>query len=223
MQHLSSELVETMITEAMAADDWSKVDMLAGRLDEMGPPRPPVPAVSAALWYAEQGFLVFPLQPRSKQPYGGTNGFKDATRDSGGILTWWRHRPSSNIGIATGHVCDVIDIDGPAGVRAWARMDDLPPVLGVVSTPRPGGSHLYIAATGLGNRAGIADHVDYRGIGGYVVAPPSYVVETSYEGSYTWRRKLTLPMDRRCQKCGLEMVILEEGQTTHPSCDLVPS
>jgi hypothetical protein len=41
-----------------------------------------------------------------------------------------------------------------------------------VYTPR-GGRHLYVAPSGDGNAANFRPGLDYRGAGGYVVAPPS--------------------------------------------------
>jgi hypothetical protein len=183
--------LETLITQDMTQQDWVTVNELEPRLDAVAQPKQPPPMVSAALYYAEQGLRVFPLQPKLKTPHRGSRGFKDATTDSDTIITWWYDVwPDSNIGIATGHLVDVIDIDGPEGVKSWARMDNLPEILGVVSTPRPGGNHLYIHATGRGNKAGIFPGVDHRGLGGYVVAPPS-VNENGVR--YTWRRPLELP------------------------------
>ncbi len=173
---LTCDSVTEQIQEAVVADDMTEVDRLLEVLDELDVPKPAVPLVSAALWYAEQGLRVFPLQARSKIPYPGTHGLHDASTDPAVIRAAWTHRPESNIGVATGHVVDVIDIDGAVGVKQWSQLIgtcSLPPVLGVVSTPRPGGSHLYIAATGIGNKAGKWPGVDYRGRGGYVVAPPS--------------------------------------------------
>lgn len=68
------------------------------------------------------------------------------------------------------------------------------PVLGTVSTPRPGGMHVYIAATGSGNYAGMLPGVDYRGRGGYVLAPPSVLDdrEDQHPGTYQWLRPLNL-------------------------------
>jgi Bifunctional DNA primase/polymerase, N-terminal len=50
------------------------------------------------------------------------------------------------------------------------------------------GWHLYLASTGAGNRAGLLDHVGWRGRGGYVVAPPSRHANGT---RYWWLRPLT--------------------------------
>jgi len=147
---------------------------------------------AAALWYASVGLHVFPLSPGSKIPFKGTGGFKDATTDPDQIHTWWSANPDANIGIATGHQVDVIDIDGlPGQLSRLAHWDILTeiPTLGRVTTPRPGGMHLYVPATGRGNKAALLPGIDYRGAGGYVVAPPS----TNDQGRYTWLAPLDLP------------------------------
>lgn len=186
----------TMITDAMARGDWAAVATLEPRLDQAARPRPAARCVDAGLFYASLGLRVFPLQPRSKIPFRGSRGCHDATTDPGQIRAWWERWPDANLGIATGHLVDVVDIDGPDGVASWAELvDELPPTLGSVSTPRAGGTHLYVAAAGVRNGAKIAPGLDIRGLGGYVVAPPSYVVvaDKGYEGTYRWRRPLVLP------------------------------
>jgi hypothetical protein len=37
----------------------------------------------------DRAFHIFPLQPKSKLPYAGSNGFKDASFLPGQIDTWW--------------------------------------------------------------------------------------------------------------------------------------
>ena len=163
-----------------------------GRIVDDLDQRPQVSLEAAALWYAQQGLHVFPLSPGSKIPFKGTGGFKDATTDDFIINAWWGEHPDANIGIATGHLVDVIDIDGlPGQTSRLAHWDMLTaiPDLGCVSTPRPGGMHIYVPATGRGNKAGLLPGIDYRGAGGYVVAPPS----TNDQGRYTWLAPLDLP------------------------------
>lgn len=137
----------------------------------------------AALWYARQGCLVFPLTPGTKIPMKGTRGFKDASMSEDTVAAWWRATPDANIGLSTGHLFDVIDCDGNEGTESYYRLaqaGQLPPMIGLVETPN--GAHRYIRPTGDGNAARILPGIDYRGIGGYVVAPPSIV----NGAQYTW-------------------------------------
>ena len=113
-----------------------------------------------------------------KHPLGSLvpHGIKDATTNRARVLAWWTRYPQANIGLATGHRFDVLDVDGPAGaqaIRTLAAEHGLQSAGPLVRTGG-GGWHFYLAPTGLGNArpAGLA-HVDWRGRGGYVVAPPS--------------------------------------------------
>jgi Bifunctional DNA primase/polymerase, N-terminal len=83
--------------------------------------------------------------------------------------------PEANIGLLTGIAFDVLDIDGPEGKASLGRhltSNRYRPTGPVVSTGG-GGLHLYFQPTGEGNRAQMLTKVDYRGIGGQVIAPPS--------------------------------------------------
>jgi hypothetical protein len=153
---------------------------------------------SAAQEYTQWDWPVFPLAAMSKVPAipkdkGGT-GFKQATTDTSRIERWWTKHPTHNIGLATGHRFDVIDIDtkdsdgkpSPAGVNSFMEAmeaGDIPEVHAVAVTAS-GGMHLYVLPTGRGNYAGVRPGIDYRGLGGYVVAPPS--VLTGVGRTYTW-------------------------------------
>jgi hypothetical protein len=155
---------------------------------------------AAAGWYARRGLPVFPLAPGSKVPLSGRccwgshlRGCSQALSNVQAVEHWWRAHPTANIGLATGHVVDVIDVDGPVGWRSWLDGSDWPAVLGSVSTPRPGGVHRFIRRTGRGNGQKIAPGVDFRGAGGYVVAPPSWVRTDTYTGRYHWLSPLQLP------------------------------
>jgi hypothetical protein len=113
-----------------------------------------------------------------KHPLGSLvpHGVKDATCNRARILAWWTRHPQANIGLATGHRFDVLDVDGPAGahaIRELAAAHGLQSSGPLVRTGG-GGWHFYLAPTGLGNvRPAGLEHVDWRGRGGYVVAPPS--------------------------------------------------
>lgn len=178
-------------------------------------PAKPINLPGSALYYVTKLKLpVFPLKPRGKTPLT-THGCKDASLDPAVVQAWWAKHPDANIGIPTGPRShggcgfDVIDADGPDGVAAWQRLkhrhcvdcsgatfcdagggfeihaEAITP--GNSSVGRGPGRHVYVAASGRGNSARInGQPLDLRGIGGYVVAPPSINL---IGAAYTWLRK----------------------------------
>lgn len=129
----------------------------------------------AALLYCSWGWPVFPLKAGSKEPHT-KNGFHDATSNPTRIAKWWDRHPDDNIGLPTGIAFDVLDVDpDKGGAMSFDKLlceKRIPECHGVVVTSS-GGMHLYLKPTGKGNKAGFMAGLDYRGKGGYVVAPPS--------------------------------------------------
>jgi hypothetical protein len=194
------------ISTGASADIWpgAQLDRLDA-LDRERRGRPDRLAV-AAQWYANQGVPVFPIRPNDKRPlipkaHSNPNeqatckrdcgfdghGLYDATTDPARVADWWSRWPSANIGMPTGRLWDVLDVDGPLGVATmWATrklggcLADSLNILGHVITPRDGGHHLYVPVSGRGNGSGIYPGVDYRGTGGYVLVPPSVIDQREY-------------------------------------------
>lgn len=139
-----------------------------------------------AVSYAEQGWPVFPCRPGGKVPVT-PHGCLDASNDVDRIRSWWARHPACNIGLRTGDVFDVLDLDGIEGCDAfdaWCitvgltiTFESVP----AVSTPS-GGFHLYWEPTGAGNRAKMLPGIDWRGHHGYVIAAGS----TRPDGDYFW-------------------------------------
>ena len=152
--------------------------------------------LDGALDYAGRGWPVFPVEPGGKRPLGRLvpNGFKDASTDADQIRAWWTTEPAANIGLPTGLAFDVLDVDGPVALErleVWSTDRPGDDVEGpTVATPR--GWHAYVTPTGRGNAVNMGglSGVDWRGRGGYVVAPPSVK-----EDGGTWDWMTGTPQD----------------------------
>ncbi len=144
--------------------------------------QPPAMLRDAALAYADAGLPVFPCVPGGKTPLTHT-GYREATTSARRIRGWWAWQPNANIGIATGHGVDVLDIDvhpGGDGYDVLERLHAAGLVSGALQAVRTpsGGVHLYFPSDPDQPRRTWSrgtTHVDFRGTGGYVIAPPSRV------------------------------------------------
>lgn len=111
-------------------------------------------------------------------------GLKEASGDVDQIRRWWAKWPAANIGIVTGAQSKLYVVDqddgGELTIRRLCERFGEFPETNVVRTGS-GGRHWYfrlpddlsLANTQGTERVGLGPHVDTRGDGGYVVAPPS--------------------------------------------------
>lgn len=137
--------------------------------------------LTAANYYASKKLRVFPCWPMEKVP-ATPHGCKDAATDLEQITKWWTGPYLYNIGIATGGGIVVLDVDinDQAGKYGDETLDDLEKQYG--SLPDTwmcltggGGIHYYFASDDPDLTVGVefAPGLDFRGAGGYVIAPPS--------------------------------------------------
>lgn len=126
-----------------------------------------------AIAYHRLGLGVIPLCPRDKRPMMKWDRYQLRRPTEEEITQWWTEAPDANIGIVTGAVSGifVLDIDGVEGANS-VKDKHLPPTP-AGRTSR--GTHYYFKHPGgtIKNKVGLLPHVDVRGDGGYVLAPPS--------------------------------------------------
>ncbi len=170
--------------------------------------------MDAALAYAARGWPVFPCSPRDKRPLvpadkdaagkaiKGTGGVKKASLDAEQIRAWWMRWPDAMIGVAMGdNGLFALDYDPRTDAdtgEEWT-LDRLkaeleaqiggPLPMSLASRTPSGGVHVYMRQPSAGdpirNRGNLPQHVDVRGQGGYVIAPPSVRHDG---GRYRWLR-----------------------------------
>jgi len=190
----------------------------------MQPERQTNELLASALELADLGMSVIPLwwpigstcacpkgdqcSSAAKHPLT-TNGLKDATLDANVIKTWWAKWPSANVGLCTGTEIDVIDVDGAiAEYNQLTRDNGIPEHVATVVTGRgEGGIHVYCTPGGNktipSGKHGLPDKIEVKGVGGYVVAPPSRHVSG---GTYTYMKRIDgdiagqIPLDQWLSK-----------------------
>ena len=155
--------------------------------------------LDAALAYARHGIPVLPVH--TPAPGGGCScarpgcdrpgkhprlrhGLTEASIEPSHLDLWWERWPTANVGLRTGVVMDVADVDSTEGLHGLRHL--LGGALPAGPQVRTGnGWHFWFAPLGWGNRVRLLPGVDWRGAGGYVLAPPSL---HSGGSRYAWLR-----------------------------------
>lgn len=169
-------------------------------------PQPPMNMLMVALWWARKDVPVLPLHypldgvcscgrsncdNPAKHPIANLtpHGLNDATTDVEVIRDWWAQYPYANIGVRTGVVFDLIDIDSAQGAATFEKLraeHGMPANLGIAQSGRAeGGMHIYTVAGGqkaLHGGKTSPPGIDVKGRGGYaVVAPSIHISGRRYE------------------------------------------
>jgi hypothetical protein len=132
----------------------------------------------AAYDYMRRGIPVFPCRPNTKFP-AVPHWKTDAGTDPRIIETW---HPECNIATSPDWSgCLVIDLDGELGLLNWVALEAQhgPAPTLRVQTPS-GGLHLWYRGQGPSTVGKLAKNIDTRGVGGYVLLPPSIIDGRSY-------------------------------------------
>lgn len=145
--------------------------------------------LDAALSYLARGWAVLPMSRKSKKPIIKWKEFQTRRPTEAEVRGWWQAFPRANVGIITGAISGiaVLDEDGEeddpeAGARSIAEQGGVPDTLR--SRTRKGFHHLFLHPGGdVRNFVRDFPGLDFRGDGGYIIAPPS-VHETGHV--YAW-------------------------------------
>ena len=152
------------------------------------------PLVEYALSYAAGGFPVLPLHSPNgagcdcHRPDCGSpakhprtaHGLTDASTDEATIRRWWEMWPEANVGIRLPDQYVVVDVDTEEVTSALDGREL--PTTATAKTGR-GWQFLYHTDQPVPPAVGVVEHVDLRGPGSYVVAPPSRHVNGA---TYVW-------------------------------------
>src|SRR6516165_11242583 len=139
-----------------------------------------------AAGYASRGWRVFPCLAKERPLVKWRDA---ATTDHETVLAWWKRWPHALIGLPTGETFVVLDVDVKTSPTGFDTLVDKGEPLWwatpTVITPS-GGAHAYfrvpsppIRNTNGQRGRGIGPNLDWRGVGGYVVAPSAH-------SGYSW-------------------------------------
>jgi hypothetical protein len=120
-----------------------------------------------AMW--DNGMRVIPLQGKKALiPWAK---YQNETPTQEDVEAWWGRWPTANVGIITGKDVVVVDADSRESIK-WV-IDNLPRTPWAAQTGK--GMHFYYGVSDfeIRNSVNVDAKVDVRGMGGYVVGPPS--------------------------------------------------
>ena len=147
----------------------------------------------AALNYRlKHNFSVIPTK-QDKKPLIPWEKFQKRKADQKEIEEWWQKWPDANVAIVTGAASNnlgVIDKDTEEGRRAIEEIIPESFITPMTETPREGG-HIYCLippGIELRNNTRTIPGCDFRGEGGYILAPPSM----TEHGQYKWLPGLSI-------------------------------
>lgn len=135
-----------------------------------------VPMLEEAKRYQDLAWSVFPVQGKVPTTI---HGVLDASTEARLADIWWERHPERGVALATGKVSGVwvLDLDGSVGRENFTELQeaygDVPKT---VASRTGNGWHLFwkMPEVDIRNSASqVAEKVDVRGTGGYVVLPPS--------------------------------------------------
>ncbi len=137
--------------------------------------------LESALSYERAGMSIIPLEPRGKKPLIQWEPYQKKRAAPAEVAAWWKKWPNANIGIVCGAASGIIalDVDGPEGRKTLQEGKYQLPPTRINSTGGGGWHYIYkypgFECRNFARKAGetLLPGVDFRGDGGYIVAPPS--------------------------------------------------
>jgi hypothetical protein len=149
-------------------------------------------ALDVVLGYASLGWRAFPIAGGDKRPAFGSSWVETATVEPDRLRTWWRPGSRLNVGVVTGELFDVFDLEAEHLQRFRHYMADrwLPET--PLARTGGGGIHILVRPSPIkANRRLFIDgiHVgELKSRRGYIVVAPSVTASTPTHrgGPYGW-------------------------------------
>jgi hypothetical protein len=173
---------------------------------------------TAALSYEHLGLSVIPVEPRGKRPLVEWQEYQSRRATQAEIKGWWAKWPKANVGVVTGEISGLVVVDVDSADAAHLLHEQVPE-LDFRSIPRSRtgkGWQLFFNHPGVKveNRTAIFSGLDFRGDGGYVVAPPSVHPNGK---TYVWKF-LHTPFSPLPEKL-FELIKAPAVDPSHPTVD----
>jgi Bifunctional DNA primase/polymerase, N-terminal len=124
---LNQMLIDRLVASAKAipiGDSASAADSLSAVETASTATAVPMSLKDYALWNLSQGFRVFALKEKQKEPDSelSMHGFQSSTNEVAAVEHIWSYKPQANIGIDCGgsDLC-IFDFASPEDIPAWAK------------------------------------------------------------------------------------------------------